>query len=63
MTEISRKMGKHLETTLFFDWCDFGFVFKIYKGGVFTGYKISIDLQFLWFNFWIQLIHKKYGTR
>lgn len=44
-----------------FDWCDFGFVFKIFRNSKFCDYYLSIDLQILWFNLWITLFKKEKG--
>jgi len=47
-----------MKAKLFFDLTDFGIMIRFFKNAKITKYKFSFDLQFLWWNLWIQIIKK-----
>jgi hypothetical protein len=52
-------MKKFIKFHILWDWYDFGIVFKVYKNIVSADYWVSIDIQVMWFNLWIQCFRRK----
>ena len=42
------------EPTIFFDWMDFGLMFRVYKLNEIGRYHFAIDIQIAWLNLWLQ---------
>jgi hypothetical protein len=47
-----------MKVTYYFDWFDFGFCLKGYRLSDMANYKVGIDFQILWFDFYFELFCK-----
>ena len=54
--KISNKnpIRKWIEPTIFWDWFDFGLVFKVYKQNNIARYRFAVDMLIAWLNLWLQ---------
>ena len=43
---------------VFWEWDDIGLMFRIFKNTKWIDYHMSVDIQILWFNLWIQCFRK-----
>lgn len=51
-------MLRFVKLHVIWDWFDFGLMLRITKNNRISEYYFAIDLQFLWFNLWIQCWRK-----
>ena len=49
-----------MDINWYWDWCEFGFCFKISKTGNHSDYCYLIDLHFLFFDCWINFYSKDF---
>jgi hypothetical protein len=55
---ILRVMHWLCKPCIIWDWDDFGIMFRIFRNTGMGEYHISIDIQILWCNLWLQCFKK-----
>lgn len=42
-----------MKTIVFWDWWDFGIMFRVYRSNEIARYEFQLDIQVAWLNLWI----------